>query len=60
MGKLENPKLFSVMLNEDQLKNLKAISGATLIPLSALVRRGIDMVIEKYQQELKKSKKGNK
>ena len=54
MAKLEKPKLFSLMLNEDQLKSLKAISEVTLIPLSALVRRGIDRVIEEYEDELKK------
>ena len=53
MAKLEKPKPFSLMLNEDQLKSLKAISEVTLIPLSALVRRGIDRVIEEYEDELK-------
>jgi hypothetical protein len=53
MAKLEKPKPFSLMLNEDQLKSLKAISEVTLIPLSALVRRGIDRVIEEYGDELK-------
>ena len=53
MAKLEKPKLFSLMLNEDQLKSLKAISEVTLIPLSALVRRGIDRVIAEYGDELK-------
>ena len=53
MAKLEKPKLFSLMLNEDQLKSLKAISEVTLIPLSALVRRGINRVIEEYEDELK-------
>ena len=53
MAKLEKPKPFSLMLNEDQLKSLKAISEVTLIPLSALVRRGINRVIEEYEDELK-------
>jgi len=64
MAKLEKPKLFSLMLNEDQLKSLKAISEVTLIPLSALVRRGIDRVIEEYEDELqeftRRPKKGIK
>ncbi len=51
MAKLEKPKLFSLRLNEDQLKSLKAISEATMIPVSALVRKGIDIVIESYQDE---------
>lgn len=55
MPKLEKPKLFSLMLNEDQLKSLKAISEATMISLSALVRRGIDMAIESYRDALNKS-----
>ena len=58
MGKLEKPKLFSLMLNEGQFKALRAISETTMIPLSALVRKGIEMVIEQYQKELKKSGKG--
>jgi len=58
VAKLDNPKLFSLMLNKDQFKSLKAISETTMIPLSALVRLGVNMVIEKYQEELKKARKG--
>ncbi len=57
MGKLEKPKLFSLMLNGDQLKSLKDISSFTMIPQAALIRHGIDLVIQKYQGELKKSKR---
>lgn len=57
MAKLKSPKMFSFMLNEYQKKNLDAISEITMIPLSALVRQGIDMVIQKYQGEQMKSRK---
>ena len=58
MAKLKNAKLFSLMLNESQKKSLEAISEVTMIPLSALVRQGINMVIQQYQEEVKKARKG--
>ncbi|MGD0624252.1 MAG: ribbon-helix-helix domain-containing protein [Thermodesulfobacteriota bacterium] len=56
VAKLEKPKLFSLMLNETQLKSLKAISEATMIPLAPLIRLGIDLVIERYQGQVEKAK----
>ena len=58
MAKLHKPKLFSLMLNEEQFRALRAISEATMIPMSALVRKGIETIIEQYQNELKRDKKG--
>lgn len=60
MAKLEKPRLFSFMLNQEQLKSLKAISEITMIPLSALARLGVDLIIERYQEQLKKSQRGGK
>lgn len=46
MGK----KLFSFLLTEEHIERLKAVSSATMIPLSALARRGIDLVLGEYEE----------
>jgi predicted DNA-binding protein len=56
MGK----KLFSFMLTEEQIEKLKAVSERTLIPQSALARRGIDLVLVEYEDKAAKPKKGKK
>ena len=38
----------SIYLNKERLAALKTISNSTLIPMSALIRKGVDMVITEY------------
>lgn len=44
-------------LDEEQLKGLKTLSDVTRVRMSEYMREGIDMVLAKYQKELKKAKK---
>jgi len=51
----KGPKIkTSIYLNRERIKALKAISDRTLIPMSVLIRKGIDLVIAEYE----KSKQG--
>jgi hypothetical protein len=43
-------KKTSLYIERDRLAKLKAISDRTLIPISTLMRRGIDLVIEEYSR----------
>jgi Ribbon-helix-helix domain len=40
----------SIYLDEDRLKALKSISDKTLIAMSVLIRKGIDLVIAEYSK----------
>jgi predicted DNA-binding protein len=53
-------KLFSFLLTGEQIERLKAISERTLIPQSALARRGIDLVLAEYEEETVRPKKAKK
>ncbi len=44
-------------LDEAQLKGLKTLSDVTRVRMSEYMREGIEMVLVKYQKELKKAKK---
>jgi len=45
----KGPKIkTSIYLNRERIKALKTISDRTLIPMSALIRKGIDLVIAEY------------
>jgi len=44
-------------LDEEQLEGLKALSDVTRVRMSEYMREGIEMVLAKYQKELKKAKK---
>ncbi len=50
-------KRANFFLDEKQIENLKALSLITRVKMSEYVREGIDMVLEKYRKELKKSQK---
>lgn len=41
----------SVYLNQERLTALKMISDRTLIPMSVLIRKGIDLVIAEYSKQ---------
>jgi len=45
-------------LDEKQLESLKALSVVTRVRMSEYIREGIEMVLAKYQKELKAKKKG--
>ncbi len=56
MGK----KRVNFFLDETQIEGLKALSKVTRVKMSEYVREGIDLILSKYQKELKKSKKGRR
>jgi len=44
----------SVFLTQDQHSRLAAVSTATDIPVSRLVRRGVELVLAQYESTTKK------
>ncbi|MGA2956111.1 MAG: ribbon-helix-helix domain-containing protein [Thermodesulfobacteriota bacterium] len=50
-------KRVAFFAGDEQFKKLKALSAATRIKASDYIREGIDMVLAKYQKELKTAKK---
>lgn len=46
----------SVYLDKHQIEDLKALSSLTRVKMADYIREGIDMVFEKYKQEMKKGK----
>lgn len=53
MGKVR----ISVFLDEEQIETLKTLSGITRVKQADYIREGLEMVLEKYKGELKKTKK---
>jgi hypothetical protein len=53
MGK----KRVNFFIDEMQVEGLKALSRATRVKMSDYVREGIDLILAKYQKELKKARK---
>ncbi|MFQ5901694.1 MAG: ribbon-helix-helix domain-containing protein [Thermodesulfobacteriota bacterium] len=53
---MEREKI-SVFLDKTQIENLKALSGFTRVKMADYIREGIDIVLDKYQKELKKAQK---
>lgn len=47
----------STFIEKKQFNDLKALSGITRVKVADYIREGIDLVLAKYQKELKKSKK---
>ena len=47
-----NVKAISLKLDERQLKALDEVSRATRIPKSALVRKGIDLVLQQAKEDV--------
>jgi hypothetical protein len=43
-------KTFVMWLDADQIKGLKALSKKTGIPMSVLIRRGVDWTIRKHSK----------
>ena len=47
----------NVYLDNDQVEKLKALTATTRVKMADYIREGIDLVLEKYKRELKKTKK---
>lgn len=47
----------SVFLDKEQIEKLKGLSGATRVKMADYIREGVDLVLAKYQKELKRAKK---
>ena len=45
-------KAISLKLEDEQLKLLKQASKATHVPFSALVRRGVDLVLQQLKDDV--------
>jgi Ribbon-helix-helix domain len=48
---------FTTHLEKRQIEDLKALSRATRITVAVFVREAVDMLLAKYQKELKKTKR---
>ncbi len=47
----------STFLDKRQFDELKSLSGMTRVKMADYIREGIDMVLLKYQKDLKKTKR---
>jgi len=47
----------SFYLDKGQIERLRTLTGVTRVNISVYIREGIDMVLAKYQKELKKAPK---
>jgi hypothetical protein len=47
----------STFIEKKQFNDLKVLSGITRVKVADYIREGIDMVLARYQKELKKSQK---
>ena len=47
----------SLYLDKAQIESLRALSGITRVKMSDYIREGVDLILAKYQKELKKAKK---
>jgi len=54
---MDNKERFTTHLEKQQIEDLKALSKATRITVAVFVREAIDMLLVKYQKELKKAKR---
>jgi len=54
---MSNKIRFTTHLEKKQVEDLKALSAATRINVAVYVREAIDILLAKYQKELKKTKK---
>ncbi len=43
----------TIYINDDQLEGLKRLSEKTKVPQSVYVREALDMLLEKYSEQLK-------
>lgn len=50
--------LRSVYLDSDQVERLKKLSAITRVPQAVYIREGLDLVMDKHEKKIKKSKAG--
>jgi predicted DNA-binding protein len=48
--------LRSVYLESEQVERLKNLSAITRVPQAVYIREGLDLVMDKYEKKIKKSK----
>lgn len=48
--------LRSVYLDSEQVERLKNLSATTRVPQAVYIREGLDLVMDKYEKKIKKSK----
>ena len=48
--------LRSVYLDSEQVERLKNLSTITRVPQAVYIREGLDLVMDKYEKKIKKSK----
>jgi len=48
--------LRSVYLDSEQVERLKNLSAITRVPQAVYIREGLDLVMDKYEKKIKKSK----
>ena len=48
--------LRSVYLDSEQVERLKNLSAITRVPQAVYIREGLDLVMNKYEKKIKKSK----
>jgi len=54
---MSNLYKISTFIEKRQFESLKALSGVTRVKVADYIREGIDLVLAKYQKELKKGGK---
>jgi hypothetical protein len=57
MGRLEKKQRFTTHLERKQIEDLKALSRVTRITVAVFVREAIDMLLARYERELKRAKR---
>ncbi len=55
---MENKQRFTTHLERRQIEDLKILSRATRITVAVFVREAIDILLARYERELKRAKRG--
>ena len=50
-------KRVAFFAGDEQFKKLKALSATTRVKMADYIREGIDLILERYRNELKKGQK---
>jgi len=51
---LGNKVLRSIYLDLDQIEKIKRLSEITRVPQAAYIREGLDLILQKYKEQLNK------
>ena len=52
-GKMAKKILKSLFLDQEQVERLKKLSAKTRVPISVYIREGADLVLNKYERQLR-------